>query len=367
MRRPTTVVLPHWRNLAAFGAAVVSIGLGLTCLAIWVARPHFGDGQVLLDAGSRLAAGEPIYQGEMLYPPLAAVLGAVLRLVPNWFLMEAGLRVAVMVVGAWIATRGHSRAVRVLAVVVVITCIPFVEDLVEANEMTWLALSVAVVVWRREDPRAGIPLGIVCALFAKPQLLPFLLWMLLWRRRALFGTLVSGAAAGVFGAIVAGPHAYLDWIRYALSQIGGTSSPFPGNQSLAVILGSWMPVAMALLLIGLVLALWRLDEWAALVWALATGILILPYASGLSLVPLLVAWRQLGRVGPLGGLLASPLALFAPATMLLGVLATQVRGVGTSKPKLSATPKPHRGAAPLPRQYLARERVHEAGGSGLRA
>ena len=37
----------------------------------------------------------------------------------------------------------------------------------------------------------GLLLGVAVALFAKPVVIPLLLWMLLWRRRALLGTIAS--------------------------------------------------------------------------------------------------------------------------------------------------------------------------------
>jgi hypothetical protein len=317
--RPFAVDGPIW-----FAAAVVNIGVGLTCLAVWIARPHFGDGQVLLDAGARLEAGAPIYQGEMLYPPLAAALGLVLRHIPDWFGIESAVRISVFGAVAWIASQVRGPTVTVLAVIVAVTCIPFVEDLVEANEMTWVALAVVVVAWRRDELRTGIALGVVCALFAKPQLLPFLLWMLVWRPRALVGVLATAAGASLLGAVLTGTQSYISWVRYVVSQVGVVSAPFPGNQGLGIIVGGWLPVVDALLVAAFLLVLWRLDDQTALVWAVSTGVLILPYASGLYLLPLVAAWRRLGRIGPLGGLVASPLALFAPAAMLLALLAAQL-------------------------------------------
>ena len=109
---------------------------------------------------------------------------------------------------------------RALFVLVAVTSIPFVEDLVEGNESTWLAVAVAAIAWRGDDLRAGIPLGIVIALFAKPQLLPFVLWMLVWRRRALVGTMLAAGAATVLGAAIAGPAMYVDWLTFSVSQVG---------------------------------------------------------------------------------------------------------------------------------------------------
>lgn len=210
-----------------------------------------------------------------------------------------------------------------------LTCIPFLEDLVEANETTWMFLAVAIVAWRQDDVRNGVPLGIVMALFAKPQLLPIFLWMALWRRRALAGTIVAGAVVTIAAALAAGAASYADWLRYGASQVNVASQPFAGNEGLAVIVGSWMPLVVLALLGMLALALWYLDEDRALLWALATGVLILPYAAGLSLMPLLAAWRRLGQAGPLAGLAAVPLSLFAPMVLLFGALAAQVVGIGS--------------------------------------
>lgn len=185
-------------------------------------------------------------------------------------------------------------------------------------------MAVAAVAWRRDGLRAGIPLGIVLALFAKPQLLPFLVWMLVWRRRALLGAMLAGGAATVIGAVAAGPAAYVDWLTFGVSQVGRLSSPFPANQGLTSYVGEWEPVVLAVLLIGLLLALWRMDEEGSLAWALATGVLILPYAIGHSLLPLLPAAKQLAKMGPLVAIAAPFLVLAVPAPAMLLVLAGQL-------------------------------------------
>lgn len=319
----------YWSNLLWFAAAVVSVGVGIVCFGVWITRPHFGDAKVVLDAGDHFAAGMPLYSAsyayEFLYPPLAAVVGSVLRLLPDWLLIEFSIRLVVMSGGAWLLTRGHSLHVRALGVLVAVTAMPFVEDLLEGNEATWLAVAVACVTWRRDSLRAGVPLGLVLALFAKPQLLPFLVWMLVWRRRALVGTVISGGIATAIGAVVAGPAAYVDWLRFGVSQIGPLSSGFPGSQGLTAYVGPWEPLVLAVLLVGLVVALWRLDEDGALLWALATGVLILPYAIGHALMPLLAAARRLSQLGPLLAAAAPFLVLAIPAPAMLIVLAGQLK------------------------------------------
>ena len=87
-----------------FVAAVISIGVGAVCFGVWIARPHFGGAKVLLDAGDHLAAGLPLYSSgyvyEFLYPPLAAAVGSVMRLVPDSLLIEFAVRLIVVGWGA---------------------------------------------------------------------------------------------------------------------------------------------------------------------------------------------------------------------------------------------------------------------------
>ena len=320
--------MPYWRRLAVFAAAVVSIDLGLVCLGVWAtARPLFGDGQMILDAGSDLVAGRALYGHSLfLYPPLAAVLGIGLAAVPGWLLIEAVLRLLVVALGAWVVTAGHDRRARLLTVVVAVTCVPVVQDLIYGNENVWLAAAVALIVWRTDTKWSGVPLGLLLALFAKPQLAVFLLWMVMWRRRAFVATIVTATVATAAGVILAGASTYDAWLRHDLGQYQTLSAPFTGNQGLQAMVGPAWPLVFVVLMLALGLALWRLDEPRALVWALATGVLVLPYVGAYSLVPLLPAARQLARTGPIAGLLAPLLALFAPSIMLLGVLAAQLIG-----------------------------------------
>jgi hypothetical protein len=116
-------------------------------------------------------------------------------------------------------------------------------------------------------------------------------------------------------------------VRFGVTQIGPLSSGFPGGQGLTAYVGSWEPLVLAALLAALIIALWRLDEDGALLWALATGVLILPYAIGHSLVPLMAAARRLSQLGPLLAAAAPFLALAIPAPAMLVVLAGQLTSV----------------------------------------
>jgi len=296
---------------------------------------------MVLDAGTDLVASIPLYgHSPFLYPPLAAVLGSVLGVLPGALWLETVLRIAVVSVGAWLVTRDQRAAVRVLAIVVAVTCVPVVQDLVYGNVDVWLAGAIALVCWRPDSRRTGVPLGLLLALFAKPQLLPFMLWMLCWRRQALAGTVATAAIATVAGVLAAGPVNYGQWLSYDLGQYSSLGAPFAGNESLQVLVGSAWPIVACGLVIALGLALWRLDKERALVWSLATGVLLLPYAAAYSLVPLLPAAKRLARVGPAVAVIAAPLTVFAPATGLIPLLAAQVplartRAIATAAIKTS--------------------------------
>ena len=120
---------------------------------------------------------------------------------------------------AWVGF-GTTRRQKAAAVLVAVTCLPVVQDFVYGNESTWLAVGVAIVWWRHDAVWTGVPLGVLVALFAKPQLVPLLVWMLVWRRRALLGTVIAGALATIVGVAIAGPASYLTWLEYDQSQSG---------------------------------------------------------------------------------------------------------------------------------------------------
>lgn len=278
-------------DIGLFAIGSGSAAAGLTCLALWAsARPLFGDGQLILEAGNRLVAGQPLYPGSYLYPPLAAVLGRMLDLLPNVLWLLAGLRVAAIAALAWVGF-GTTPRQKAAAVLVAVTCIPVVQDFVYGNESTWLTFGVVMVWWRRDAVWSGVPLGILVALFAKPQLIPLLLWMLVWRRRALLGTVTAGAMATIVGVAIAGPASYLTWLNYDQSQSGLLSRQFAGNLSVAALTGMAWPIVAAASFALFLVGLWRLREHASGALALVCGVLILPYAGPYSLVPMIAALR----------------------------------------------------------------------------
>ena len=162
----------------------------------WAADAH----RSLLAARSLLDGAFGTVEG-YLYSPLAAALTIPALVVPEgvaivgWILVK----VAILILGATLATRGLRPMDRLLVAAAVIAFLPVLYDLELGNVTIVLAATIAVVAWTPDRATAGIPLGIMLAATPKPQLIPVLIWMAVFRRRALVGAL---GAAG-FGTLAA--------------------------------------------------------------------------------------------------------------------------------------------------------------------
>ena len=121
--------------------------------------------------------------------------------------IAAGLRVAV--VGGLAASLARTRRSRCAAALLAVASVPFAQEFFYGNESTWLTLGIALVAWRRDRFWTGMAIGVLAGFFAKPALLPFILWMLLWRPRALCGAALAGAAVTAVGLAAAGTAGYL--------------------------------------------------------------------------------------------------------------------------------------------------------------
>jgi alpha-1,2-mannosyltransferase len=151
-----------------------------------------------------------------------------------------------------------------------------------------LGLVAAWIADRRDRPiAAGSALGLVITL--KPSLAPVLLWPLVRRRWGMFGaSIASGSTAILAGAIVVGPGATLDWLRFVANREIDevwTNASLPGQadrlfrenefaEPIAVL--PWMVPAALVLGIGLVLltaARVRRDPETGL-WALVAASLL---------------------------------------------------------------------------------------------
>jgi hypothetical protein len=216
-------------------------------------------------------------------------------------------------------------------------------DLMLGNANVLLVGAMAVAIFGPTRPRSGILLGLAAAMFAKPLVVPVLLWLLVWRRSVLLGTVVSGLAATGAGVLLAGPGAYADWVA-ALA--GGTrfASPFAGNHGVtALVPGLWLPIAAATFL-GLVLVLIRRGRSTGLTWAATAGLLLAPYAGTYAALPIALAIPGIGRVAPTMALVivaVSPIATTHPlpvyaAAILIASLFLPEPGLPAGEPMASA-------------------------------
>ncbi len=151
-------------------------------------------------------------------------------------------------------------------------------------------------------------LGLAAAVVAKPFLVPVFLWLLVYRRPVLAGTVATGLAASAVGLALAGPTAYADWVS-ALAAGRRYAEPFAGNHGVSALIPElWVPVAV-IIAIGLVLVLARRGPRVGLIWAMTSGILIAPYAGTYSALPIAAA---LPAIGPLSPLLAFAIVAISP-------------------------------------------------------
>ena len=309
-------------RLAWFAVTAFVAVFGVGEFARWVfIDPAGGPGwwaidlKLVVDAGARLTAGQPIYADQrFLYPPLAAIVAAAPARLDFMFvsIVYAGLKIAIASVAVvWIA-RETSRAQQAAAILMLVLSLPFLHDVMLGNANVLLVGAMVPAMLGRDRARNGVLLGLATAAFAKPLIVPVLLWLLFWRRRTLLGTVVTGLAATGLAALVTGPSSYLDWIKALL---GGTqfAAPFAGNHGVtALVPALWLPVA-AITTVGLLWVLAGRSEQAGIAWAVTTGILIAPYAGTYSALPLALATPGLLKTAP-----TFTLAMVALSTVATG-------------------------------------------------
>jgi hypothetical protein len=311
-------------RLAWFAVTAFVVIYGIGEFATWVfIDPAGGPGwwaidlRLVVDAGARVAASQPIYaDSRFLYPPLAALIGLPLARLDFSVvsIVYAGLKIAIAIGAVESIARDRPRIQQLAAGLLLILSLPFLHDVMLGNTNVLLVGAMVPAMFGRDRARNGLLLGLATAAFAKPLVLPVLLWLLVWRRRTLLGTILSGLGATAGAALISGPAAYLDWFH---TLIGGTrfAAPFAGNHGVtAVVPELWLPVA-ALTTVGVVLVLARRAEWTGLAWAATAGLLIAPYAGTYSALPMALAVPGLARTAP-----AFTLAMVALSTVATGFL-----------------------------------------------
>jgi hypothetical protein len=304
MAEARAVARPIERRTADRMAPLLAVAALTGIVGIAVAIAIFPNAWAV-DADRNLRAATDLLEGRFgldhgyVYSPLAAALTVPWTLVSRELAIALwlGLRVAFLGFGAAYATRGWRATDRVLAFVAVASFVPTLYDLLLGNVSILLAGAVGLVASRRDAAWTGIALGLALATVPKPQLIPVLLWMLAYRRRALTGALVSAAIATALAALVLGPDAYGAWIG-VLRSVDYLSSPMYGNLSLFAVLP--MPIAIAASVAAVIatgVAFTR-GPWPGLVAAIALGLLVAPYTLAYAAVLLLVVARPVAEAAP---------------------------------------------------------------------
>jgi hypothetical protein len=292
-----------------------------------------GDGERTLHATRVwLEGGQPYDVFGFLYTPLALVLSAPGAALGDDLAIKLwlGLGVSLMVGCTLLATKGAPWWARSLAVTGVLLFHATVGDYLLANTtMVLVAAMFAVIRWDRVP--AGVPLGILLALFPKPMLLPFLLWAIVWRPRATLGVVVAAAGASLVGLVAAGPNLYATFLETIVNG-GGITVRFAGNYGLSLVSPALAAAVAVFVVVALVFVLLRRGETVGLVWAVAGGILVSPYAPMYSGLPLVLALPAVYAIAP--GL--------AVAYALTAVLAEQATPLSSVILLLAALMLPYR-------------------------
>jgi hypothetical protein len=338
------------RTEALLGVAAFTALIGVAVIAAVIHDAWAVDADRNLAAARDLVAGRFGADHGYVYSPLAALLTVPWTWLPQgaavgaWF----ALRMAVLLVGVAFATRGWPTQDRILTGIASAFFVPVAYDLLLGNVSILLAVSVAVVAWRRDDWRTGIVLGLALATIPKPQLVPVLLWMLFYRRQALLAAIVTAALATVATAALTGTEPYQAWVG-VLRSVDYLSSPMLGNRSLFAVVSPPLGAILAVVATAATLASLARSSLAGLVACIVLGMLVAPYTLAYAPVLLLVVARPIAdrmpRLALAEAMTASVGVILAMPLWLAGVLALTLglRGdpaVDGSAPEPAAQPMP---------------------------
>jgi hypothetical protein len=284
-------------RLAWFAAILFVAIFGAGEFARWIGESIQGpnwwaEDFVVYDAARRLVTGAALYADpKYLYTPLASLVG-----VPFLILDRFGASIVyalaklIMAIACvlWL-TPGWRPGYRVLAIVGLVASLPFLHDLFLGNTNVLVVAAMVPAVFGRSRRRNGILLGLAAAAFAKPLMIPVMLWLLVWRRETFVGAVISGVLGTAVGVLVFRIGAYGDWVTAVRDASAWLSTPFAGNHGISAVAPAlWLPVA-AVVAVGLVLVLVKRGRDTALVWAVTSGVLLATYAGTYGALPIALA------------------------------------------------------------------------------
>jgi Glycosyltransferase family 87 len=338
---------------AAAAGCLMSVWFGLATLATTLpdvlaafpAAPYALDGARTLDAAAVISTGgDPYSVAGYYYSPIAALLFLPLT-IPGveaglwiWF----GLKVAILAWWVIDATRGLRTPNRALVALFVATLVFVIDDFLLGNVSIVVGAAIYLAA-SRDRAWAGIPIGIVLAAFAKPLVLPFLAWLVVYRRGGAVAAVVTALAATAVGVAALGLPAYQSYLE-ALS--AASRLDFSWSIGLAGVAPGLLLPASIVVLVTFGLLLWKSrDESSLLVWSLLVGLIAAPYVGHYSVVPVLAGIPAFARSHPSRALLLTAVAI---PVSLVALMAGTVIGLVIA----------------FPTDALARFRMRRAGNVG---
>ncbi len=317
-RRWTIELRPALVGLAGLSVVVGGFAVVRAAQNVWAADAHRN-----LAAAAALRNGVFGTVPDYLYSPLAAALTMPALLVSTDVAVVAWLlfKLAVLALGAAVATRGLTRVDRVLVGVALVGFLPILYDLELGNVTVLILAAVALVAWSPDRFATGVPLGIILATAPKPQLIPLLIWMLIAHRKALVGAVATAGVATLVGIGFAGTAAYAAWIA-------ALRAPAYLNSADVINLALWslppiVAIPCALAAVGAFGLALRRGYWPGLLAATCVGLLTAPYTliygAGLMLVVAPAAARARPRT-VLGLAIIAPIALVLAFQAWVGIV-----------------------------------------------
>ena len=291
--------------------ATVNAIFGLGAAAILIPLSYGSDAAIYRRGAQGILDG--FYAKDFFYSPLTGILATPLTWIPlpAASLVMALIGLAILAIGVAWETRRLAAVDRVLVFIAALGFAPVTYELI-TGQVTMLIAAALYPVRERDGYVRGVGLGIALALFAKPMLLPVLVWMLLWRRQALVGTLAAAAVVTVAGVALLGTGIYAAWVD---AVVGTGKIVRPGNISLTSLEPS--AVVVALSVVAIALAGWAIvrDERRGFVAALTGAMLVAPFTLMYQVSILLLAVRPALAVAPRAtkvlALIANPAVLVA--------------------------------------------------------
>lgn len=238
-----------------------------------------------------------------LYPPLTALVAWPLTLLPpaGAAIVMSSIGLAILFVGFVIETRGEALLDRALVLVAVLGFAPVVHELLLGQVTLPIAATIYLVARRGDAYRNGIPLGIALAIAPKPILFLVVVWMLVWRRRALAGAILAAVAMTAAALVVASPDAYAAWlgILFGLGRdsVAGVA-PLATHGNLSLWPLDAPKLAVALVVAATVVWIILRDDTRGFVAAVLAGLVLAPYTGLYAGTMLLLAVRPALRFAP---------------------------------------------------------------------